>query len=310
MFAITGITGQVGGVVARTLLAARRNVRAIVRNSAKGEMWAQQGCEVTLARMGDPDALQRAFAGAEAVFVLLPPNFDPSPGFTETRQIVAALRAALEMARPGRIVCISTVGAQAREENLLSQLGILEERLRDLVLPITFLRPAWYMENAAWDVKAARDTGVIQSFLQPLDKAIPMVATANVGGVAAELLQDEWQGRRVVELEGPRRISPNDIAASFARLLNRNVSASIVPRSTWEALFRSQGMKNPMPRIRMLDGFNEGWLTFEHDTRKGRVELDTVVRTLVDRAPQRSNTCRESSLPVHPMGWVAWRPSC
>jgi NAD(P)H dehydrogenase (quinone) len=73
--------------------------------------------------------------------------------------------------------------------------------------------------------------------------------------------------------------------AGFARLLNRSVRASIVPRKTWEALFRSQGMKNPTPRIRMLDGFNEGWLAFEHDTRKGRVELDTVLRTLIDRAP-------------------------
>jgi NAD(P)H dehydrogenase (quinone) len=248
-------------------------------------MWAQQGCEVALARMDDPDALRRAFAGAEAVFVLLPPNFDPSPGFTETRQFVAALRSSLEKARPGRIVCISAVGAQAREENLLSQLGILEQGLSDLVLPITFLRPAWYMENAVWDLKPARDTGVIQSFLQPLDKAIPMVATADVGRVAAELLREQWQGHRVVELEGPRRISPNDIAASFARLLNRSVRASIVARNTWEALFRSQGMKNPTPRIRMLDGFNEGWLAFEHDTRKGRVELDTVLRTLIDRAP-------------------------
>lgn len=285
MFAITGITGQVGGGVARTLLDARKSVRAIVRDSAKGAIWAQQGCEVALARMEDADALRGAFAGAEAVFVLLPPNFDPSPGFTETRQIVAALRSSLEKARPGRIVCISTVGAQAREENLLSQLGILEQGLSDLVLPITFLRPAWYMENAVWDLKPARDTGVVQSFLQPLNKAIPMVATADVGRVAAELLQEQWQGHRVVELEGPRRISSNDIAASFARLLNRSVRASIVPRNTWEALFLSQGMKNPTPRIRMLDGFNEGWIAFEHETRKGRVELDTVLRTLIDRAP-------------------------
>jgi len=88
MFAITGITGQVGGGVARTLLDARKSVRAVIRDSAKGEMWAQQGCEVALARTEDPDALQRAFSRAEAVFVLLPPNFDPSPGFIETRQIV------------------------------------------------------------------------------------------------------------------------------------------------------------------------------------------------------------------------------
>jgi NAD(P)H dehydrogenase (quinone) len=292
MFAITGITGQVGGGVARTLLDARKSVRAVIRDSAKGEMWAQQGCEVALARMEDPDALQRAFSGAEAVFVLLPPNFDPSPGFIETRQIVAALHSSLEKARPRRIVCISTIGAQATEENLLSQLSILEQGLSDLALPITFLRPGWYMENAVWDLKPARDTGVIQCFLQPPDKAIPMVGTSDVGRVAAELLQEQWQGHRVVELEGPQRVSPNDIAASFARLLNRSVRATIVPRNTWEALFRSQGMKNPTPRIRMLDGFNEGWIAFERKTRTGHVELDTVLRTLIDRARSAEVSCR------------------
>jgi NAD(P)H dehydrogenase (quinone) len=280
MFVITGITGQVGGAVARTLLDAGKSVRAVIRDSTKGEMWAQRGCEVALARMEDPDALRRAFSGAEAVFVLLPPTFDPSPGFTETRQIIAALHSSLEKSRPERIVCISTIGAQATEENLLSQLGMLEQGLSDLALPITFLRPGWYMENAAWDLKSARDTGVIQSFLQPPDRAIPMVATADVGRVAAELLQQPGRGLRLVELEGPRHVSPNDIAASFALLLNRSVRVSIVPRNTWEALFRSQGMKNPTPRIRMLDGFNEGWIAFEGDTRKGLVELDTVLRTL------------------------------
>jgi NAD(P)H dehydrogenase (quinone) len=280
MFVITGITGQVGGAVARTLLDAGKSVRAVIRDSTKGEMWAQRGCEVALARMEDPDALRRAFSGAEAVFVLLPPTFDPSPGFTETRQIIAALHSSLEKSRPERIVCISTIGAQATEENLLSQLGMLEQGLSDLALPITFLRPGWYMENAAWDLKSARDTGVIQSFLQPPDRAIPMVATADVGRVAAELLQQPGRGLRLVELEGPRHVSPNDIAASFALLLNRSVRVSIVPRNTWEALFRSQGMKNPIPRIRMLDGFNEGWIAFEGDTRKGLVELDTVLRTL------------------------------
>jgi hypothetical protein len=49
---------------------------------------------------------------------------------------------------------------------LLSQLGILEQGLSNLALHITFLRPGWYMENAVWNLKPARDTGVIQSFLQ------------------------------------------------------------------------------------------------------------------------------------------------
>ncbi|AYQ27683.1 MULTISPECIES: NAD(P)H-binding protein [unclassified Polaromonas] len=281
MYAITGITGKVGGVVAQTLLQAGQPVRAIVRDAARGQAWAARGCEVALADMNDVPALTQALMGAAAVFVLLPPHFDPSAGFAETRRLVAALHSALQAARPQRVVCISTVGAQAKQQNLLSQLGLLEQGLGDLPMPITFLRPAWFMENAAWDVAPARASGVIPSFLQPLERAIPMVATADVGRTAAELLQETWNGHRVVELEGPRRYSPNDIAACLARLLHTSVQAEAVPRETWQCCFTAQGMKNPDPRIRMLDGFNEGWIAFEHTTRKGTVELERVLQSLI-----------------------------
>lgn len=155
----------------------------------KGTAWAEQGCDVALADMNDTDALKAAFADAEGVFVLLPPNFAPSQGFPETRAIVAALRTALLAARPDKVVCLSTIGAQATQLNLLTQLQIMEQELGDLPLPIAFLRPAWFMENAAWDVADAREQGIIPSFLQPLDKPVPMIAIADVGRSAAELLQ-------------------------------------------------------------------------------------------------------------------------
>ena len=73
---------------------------------------------------------------------------------------------------------------------------------------------------------------------------------------------------------------------TFAEVLGRRVSMEAVPRETWEQLFRSQGMKNPTPRIRMLDGFNEGWIEFENGdagSRKGEVALKSVLQTLVER---------------------------
>ncbi|MEH1979378.1 MAG: hypothetical protein V7L27_08955 [Nostoc sp.] len=98
----------------------------------------------------------------------------------------------------GKVVCLSTIGAQATQSNLLTQLQILEQVLGDLPMPIAFLRPAWFMENAAWDVAPARESGIIQSFLEPLDKPVPMIATADIGRVASELLQQTWSGRRIV----------------------------------------------------------------------------------------------------------------
>jgi NAD(P)H dehydrogenase (quinone) len=286
MYAIMGITGQIGSAIGRILLAAKQPVRAVVRDAGKGQIWADRGCEIALANIEDTASLTTAFRGAEGVFVLVPPNFDPAPEFPEARAIAAALRTALEAARPARVVYLSTIGAQASQSNLLTQHTIIEATISELPTPITFLRPAWFMENSSWDVTPARGKGVIPSFLQPLDKAVPMVATADIGKVAAALLQETWSGHRVVELEGPQRVTPNEIAAIFAKLLGRSVRMEVVPRESWEALFKSQGMKNPIPRIRMLDGFNEGWIEFERGeagSQKGNESLESVLKSLIER---------------------------
>jgi NAD(P)H dehydrogenase (quinone) len=286
MFAVTGITGNVGGVVAQTLLAGNQTVRAIVRDRGKGVVWADLGCEIAVADINDAPALRAALQGIEGVFAMVPPNFDPAPGFPEARAIGETLRSALDIARPARVVYLSTIGAQATHENLLSQHTIIEGALRDLSIPITFLRPGWFMENSMWDVAPARDRGIVQSFLQPLDKPVPMVCTTDIGRLAAELLQQASSGQRVVELEGPHRVTPNQIGAIFAELLGHEVKTEVVPRDSWEPLFRSQGMQNPLPRIQMLDGFNEGSIEFEageSGSRKGSTTIAAVLKTLIER---------------------------
>ena len=282
MYAVTGITGKVGGAVARTLLAAGLPVRAVVRDADKGRPWAKQGCEVAIASIADADGLMKAFSGVAGVFLMTPPDFDPEPGFPKTHEAIAAIKAAIVTARPGKVVFLSTVGAHVGEFNLLNNSKITEEGLSTVRVPVAFLRAAWFMENAGWDMEAVK-AGVVPSFLQPLDHPIPMVATADVGRTAAGLLLESWTGQRIVELEGPRRYSAHDVAVAFAEAVRHPVRMEAVPRDTWEPLFRSQGVKHPLPRIRMLDGFNEGWIDFEMNGAEhliGRIPLESVLKRL------------------------------
>jgi uncharacterized protein YbjT (DUF2867 family) len=287
MYAITGITGRVGAAAARALLAAGQPVRAVLRDPSKAKYWSDLGCEVAIAEMEDAQALTAAFAGATGVFILPPSNFDPKPGFPEAKAVIFAVCHALGAARPRRVVCLSTIGAQAKQPNLLSQRTLIEQALSKLSCPVAFLRPAWFMENLQWDIARARDEGVICCFLQPLDRAMPMVATLDVGRVAAELLQQTWVGKRVVELEGPRWVTQIEIAATLSTLLARPVRAEAVPRETWGAIFKAQEMRDPIPRIQMLDGFNEGWIRFEGGDAtivQGTVSLADVLESLVATA--------------------------
>lgn len=284
MYAITGATGKVGGAVARALIADRQPIRVVVRDASKGASWTALGAETAIADSTDVTATTAALSCSAGAFVMLPPNFDPSPDFREARRLIEALHNALQHAQPEKVVVLSTVGADAPQPNLLNQLGLLEHALADLPMPLTFLRAAWFMENAAWDIAPARKDGVIPSYLQPLDKAFPMVSAEDVGRTAAELLLDNWTGHRVIELEGPRRVSPNDIAKAFSNALGKPVKTRIVARNGWDRLFREQGMTNPTPRMQMLDGFNEGWIDFperEAESRKGTITIDQAIETLV-----------------------------
>jgi uncharacterized protein YbjT (DUF2867 family) len=216
---------------------------------------------------------------------MLPPIFDPTPGFPEARQFTLALRAALASAKPARTVVLSTIGADAPQPNLLNVLGWMEHELGSLPMPIAFLRAAWFMENAAWDVAAARG-GVIQSYLQPLDRPVPMISVDDVGRTAAELLQELWEAKRVVGLEAAQRVSPNTLAAAFAKALHHSVRVEAVARDRWESIFRAQGMRNPAPRMQMLDGFNAGWIDFPNrgaSARKGFIGIDQAIATLIQR---------------------------
>ena len=286
MYAVMGVTGRVGGAAAASLLQSGAKVRAVLRDSAKARVWSDKGCEIAQARTEDTAALTAAFQGVEGVFVMLPGVFDPEPGFPEARAAIESIRQSLERAQPPKVICLSTIGADATQPNLLNQLGLFEQALRSLPMPITFLRPTWFMDNAVFDLPAARDEGRIASFLQPLDQQYPMVAAQDVGLTAAQLLRETWTGHRVVELTGPAPVTPNQIAKELSIALGKQVRARAVPRSDWEDLFRSQGMRNPTPRMQMLDGFNEGWIRFSHNgksARRGVTPLEQVITALVSR---------------------------
>jgi NAD(P)H dehydrogenase (quinone) len=182
MYVVTGITGKVGGALARTLLAAGQPVRAVVRDATKGEVWASRGCEVVLAEMEDARALAEAFSGAAAVFILPPPEFDPEPGYPEAQAVIDSVVEALTVAKPAKVVCLSTIGADAVHDNLLSQRTMLESALRALPLQLLILRPAWFIDNVALDVASARETGLFTASFSPQTRRFLWLPRRTSGG--------------------------------------------------------------------------------------------------------------------------------
>jgi NAD(P)H dehydrogenase (quinone) len=289
MYAVMGITGNVGGAVARTLLAKGEKVRGIVRNPEKAAEWQRRGAELFKAEYDDVDALTAAFTGVAGVFVMVPPNFAPAPDFAETKATLKIVREALSRALPSKAVYLSSIGAeQASGLGLITGSHLLEETLGDLPFSHAFLRAGWFFENSAGDVVSARNDGKILFQLHPLDRKFPLVATADIGKAGAETLTQSWTGTRRIEVAGPEAYSPLDIVDAFADAVGRPVAAIAVPRAEWEPLWVSQGMPEgrTAPRVEMVDGFNSGWIHFgvpgtEH--MDGTTPLREVITQLVTR---------------------------
>jgi NAD(P)H dehydrogenase (quinone) len=289
MYAVMGITGNVGGAVARGLLAKGEKVRGLVRNPEKAAEWQKQGVELFKADYDDVEALTAAFTGVAGVFIMVPPNFAPTPGFAETKATLSVLHEALSRALPAKAVYLSSIGAeQASGLGLITSSHLLEETLRDLPFAHAFLRAGWFLENSAGDVASARDEGKIRFQLDPLDRKFPLVATADIGKVGAETLTQNWTGIRHIEVAGPESYSPRDLADAFAKAVGHPVEAVAVPRAEWETLWVSQGMPEgrTSPRAEMVDAFNSGWIHFgvpgtEHVD--GVTPLHEVITHLVKR---------------------------
>src|SRR3954471_12160987 len=74
MYAITGATGHTGRIIAETLLKAGKKVRVLGRDAAKLKGLTDQGAEAAVGNVEDAAFLAQAFKGAEAVYLLVPPN--------------------------------------------------------------------------------------------------------------------------------------------------------------------------------------------------------------------------------------------
>lgn len=295
MYAVMGITGKVGGALASTLLESGSRVRGIVRDAGKAAAWKERGAEIAVADYDDVAALSAAFSGVDGVFVMIPPNFAPAPGFPETERTLTAIYDALAKARAKKGVYLSSIGAEQKSgTGLIMQTRMLEERFGDLPMQHVFLRAGWFMENFAGDVASARSEGKIYSHLQPLDRRVPMVATEDIGKAGAEVLcQQDWEGTRRIEVAGPRDYSPLDVAEDFSEAVGRKVEAVVVPRDQWIKSFVAQGMPADRtgPRAEMVDGFNSGLIHFgvpETENYVGATELCTVLKSLVGQGKATS----------------------
>lgn len=263
MFFLSGITGQIGSAAADALLARGKSVRALVRDRASAQHWANRGVDLREGDLRDAGALAAALDGVAGAFLMQPTPMGVTRGFPEAQALTDALVVALNRKPPPRAVVLSSVGSeQASGLGNITQTHLLEQALAAFDLPLAIVRAGALLENTVYGLQRAAETGVYDSFLQPVDRGFPMVATTDVGAEVARLLVEGWDGRRIVEAGS--YVSPAELAQAMSVVLGISVEAKAIPRAYWPVVLAQMGLSPEQAENweAMQDSFNSGWIDF------------------------------------------------
>ena len=214
MYVVTGATGHTGNVVAKALLTKGEQVRVIGRSAERLKTLVAQGAEPFAADLTDATSATKAFVGAKAVYVMMPPNI-ASPDFRVFQNHVTdAIVSALQNAGTTHVVTLSSIGADKPEKTgPVVGLHHLEQQLNKISnLNVLHLRAGYFMENTLAQIGIIRGAGMTVGPLRP-DLKLPMIATADIGEAAANaLLNLDFGQKQTRELLGQRDISMTEVA--------------------------------------------------------------------------------------------------
>ena len=282
-YAIAGVTGNTGKVVAERLLSAGHAVRVIVRDPAKGETWRARGAEVAVADLGDAGALAQALEGVDGAWLLVPPRM--APGFLEyQRATVESITEAVRRSQPAHVVVLSSIGAQHEAgTGPIAALHLLEQRLGDIArdnpaVSVTAVRAGYFMENLGASL-GALEQGILPGFV-PIDLPIEMIASRDIGRVAADALLEGGRGVQVIEIGGPGR-TMTDAAEVLTRLVGKPIQAVQAPLDQMVPTLSGFGMPEEIASVfrEMTEALTAGELVWEagHRHIDGATGLDQVL---------------------------------
>ncbi|WP_067830250.1 NAD(P)H-binding protein [Actinomadura kijaniata] len=251
MIVITAPTGQIGRRVVDRLLAAGAPVRVVVRDPARLPAEVRERVEVVAGSHRDREVVAKAFAGAEAVFWLVPPDPRATDVTAAYLDFSRAACAAFTEQGVRRVVGVSALGrgtpvaanaghvtAALAMDDLIAATGV---HYRALALPS-------FMDNMLRQAASIRDRGVFVS-CGAGDLRAPVCATRDTAAVAADLLLDRaWTGVEEVPLLGPEDLSPQDMARIMSEVLRRPVRHRRVPAEEFRAGLLRSGMSEAVSR--------------------------------------------------------------
>jgi uncharacterized protein YbjT (DUF2867 family) len=282
MFVIAGVTGQVGSVVADAILGKGQKIKVIARDAGKAAAWSKKGAEVALGSLDDQAFLTGALRGAAGFFTLLPPNYQAPDFFAFQRKTADVIAAAVKASGVPHVVMLSSIGADLAEgTGPIKGLHYLENALRATGVKLTAIRAGSFQENVGMVLAPAKAMGIFPSFL-PADHPVNMIATKDIGALAAESLVSAPAASEIVDLVGPA-YSNRQVAEKLGAALGKTLNVVEIPQPGWVDALKQGGLSQALAEImaEMYGAGATGRLVPKGDRLvHGKTPIDGAIKSL------------------------------
>jgi uncharacterized protein YbjT (DUF2867 family) len=269
MILVTGATGNVGGELVRQLTAAKRPVRALIRETASAGMPA--GVEAAIGDLNDPDSLRPALKDVRGVFLL--------GGYRDMAGVLAVMR----QAGVERVVLLSSRSViGGKPDNAIVNMWMVSERaVRSSGVPWTILESSGFMSNALRWAPQLRAGSMIRAPFA--DAPIAAIDPSDIAAVAAVALTADGHASQTYAITGPETLRPVDQVRILAEVLGRDLRFEAQPDSQ-----AREEMSRSMPPG-MVDAFFRFFVSGEFDD-------SSVLPTVADITGRQPRTFREWAL--------------
>jgi uncharacterized protein YbjT (DUF2867 family) len=247
---VTGATGNTGSGLVPALRSAGVDVRAFVRDESKAQPLKDVGAEIVVGDLDQPETIGPAVEGVDKIYLLT------WNGPTQAQQAISVIEAAKRAGNP-HIVRHSMWGSE--KSRIIKQGDQVEEAVKSSGLPWTLLQPTFFMQNTMMAAQTIASDGVI--YWDMGDGKLGMIDVRDIVDCAAAVLTGRGHEGKSYILTGPEAISFHDVAATFSKVLGKDVSYVSVPGEA--ALESMVGMGVPEWIAKgygeLMEGFSEGF---------------------------------------------------
>lgn len=243
MIVVTTPTGSIGHQVLDNILDSGAPIRVIARDPSRLSPQARGRVEVVQGSMDDIDVVTKAFAGADCVFWLVPPNPHAESIHGHILDFIRPVCEAINSQRVKRVIGVSSLGRGiAKNAGQISAIFAMDDLIESTGVSYRSLCMPGFMENMLHQVEPIKSQG---TFFSPIsgDRKVPTCATRDIAAVAAKLLLDDsWSGQDSVPILGPEDLSHDDMAQILSEVLERPVRFQQVPGEAYKATLVQHGM--------------------------------------------------------------------